>query len=405
MSKLMTNPTPGTNKAAEDRLASSCDSQAAQLEDTPSPVDRVSGTGAAPHHRNRDGGGDASSTAKGANAQVGTESKDSQTRAHQTGAHQTAADRTGDWRAWATHWRTEIDQALDRYSALPPTSPPLLTEAMRYSLLAPGKRLRPLLVLAACHLYGGSERQAMPAACAVEMIHAYSLVHDDLPGMDNDDLRRGRPTCHIKFNHATAILVGDSLQSLAFQVLAETVAGGSGTPTCGLGSDASGPALEAGAAVRCIAALAAAAGPSGMAGGQQDDLMADQLPPTEASLERIHRRKTGALLSVSLEMGAIIAGADAGELEKIRTFGQNIGLAFQITDDLLDVIGDTHQVGKLTGKDQERGKLTYPALFGVDGSRRKAESLVQQAEAFLDAHGQQAEILRGIARFILERQQ
>lgn len=306
------------------------------------------------------------------------------------------------WLAQAQKWRDWIEQGLRFYSELGSESPEILTEAMRYSLLAPGKRLRPLLTLAACEMCGGQPEQALPAACAIEMIHAYSLVHDDLPGMDNDDLRRGRPTCHIQYNHATAILVGDSLQSLAFQILAEaasrdavrlTVDGRSIEP------------LKIEVALKCVAELARAAGPVGMAGGQQDDLLAERLPPCEASLERIHRRKTGALLATALKMGGIIAGGTPGELENLWDLGQDVGLAFQITDDLLDVIGDAQQVGKQTQKDSQQGKLTYPGLFGVDESHKKAQNLIRRAYESLDRYGSRATVLRGLARFILERQQ
>ncbi len=306
------------------------------------------------------------------------------------------------WLLQVQVWRDWIEQSLHSYSELGSESPEILTEAMRYSLLAPGKRLRPLLTLAACEMCGGRPEQALPAACAVEMIHAYSLVHDDLPGMDNDDVRRGRPTCHIQYNHATAILVGDSLQSLAFQILAESA---EPLATRKLVDGRKIEPLTMAAALQCVAELARAAGPTGMAGGQQDDLMADQLPRDEASLERIHRRKTGALLATSLKRGGIVAGATAGELENLWELGQDIGLAFQITDDLLDVTGDAQQVGKQTQKDSQQGKLTYPGLFGVDESHQKAQNLIRRAYESLDRYGSRASVLRGLARFILERQQ
>ncbi|MBL8853122.1 MAG: polyprenyl synthetase family protein [Planctomycetaceae bacterium] len=306
------------------------------------------------------------------------------------------------WLVQARVWKGWIDQGLQFYSELGPESPEILTEAMRYSLLAPGKRLRPLLTLAACEMCGGRAEQAMPAACAIEMIHAYSLVHDDLPGMDNDDFRRGRPTCHIQYNHATAILVGDSLQSLAFQILAE--AANPDVPRVSIDGQRIDP-LSVEVALKCLAELARAAGPMGMAGGQQDDLLADRLPRSEASLERIHRRKTGALLATSLKMGGIVAGVPDRELENLWELGQNIGLAFQITDDLLDVTGDAQQVGKQTQKDSQQGKLTYPGLFGVDESQRKAQALIRRAYDSLERYGCRATVLQGLARFILERQQ
>lgn len=290
-----------------------------------------------------------------------------------------------DIRQQIAQWRDEIEEALDRYSQLDDESPELLTDAIRYSLLGNGKRLRPLLVLSACDACGGDPMAAIPAAAAVEMIHAYSLVHDDLPGMDDDDMRRGRPTCHVQYNHATAILVGDSLQSMAFGLLADE--------------------LSSALAVRCVSLLASAAGPRGMAGGQQDDLQAETIEPDEALLLRIHRRKTGALLAVSLEIGGVIAGANELQLENLRQFGQNMGLAFQVTDDLLDVAGDSGTVGKRTGKDQGRGKVTYPGLFGIDESRARAADLIAAAERNLQGFGANADILRSIARYVLERQQ
>lgn len=306
------------------------------------------------------------------------------------------------WQAQVEIWRGWIEQGLGFYSDLGSESPAILTEAIKYSLLAPGKRLRPLLTLAACDMCGGRAEMALPAACAIEMIHAYSLVHDDLPGMDNDDVRRGRPTCHIQYNHATAILVGDSLQALAFQILAEA-ASPVATRVPIAGREVAPMSVEV--ALNCVAELSRAAGPTGMAGGQQDDLMADGLPRCEESLERIHRRKTGALLATSLKMGGIVAGATVGELEKLWELGQDIGLAFQITDDLLDVTGTTQQVGKQTQKDSQNGKLTYPSLFGVDESQRKAQNLIRRAFESLDRYGGRNSILKGLARFILERQQ
>ncbi|MBL8889696.1 MAG: polyprenyl synthetase family protein [Planctomycetaceae bacterium] len=306
------------------------------------------------------------------------------------------------WQVQVRTWRGWIEHGLEFYSELGSESPEILTEAIKYSLLAPGKRIRPLLTLAACEMCGGAAETALPAACAIEMIHAYSLVHDDLPGMDNDDVRRGRPTCHIQYNHATAILVGDSLQALAFQVLSE--AANPTTARAAIPGRQVGP-MTVDVALRCVAELSRAAGPMGMAGGQQDDLLAERLPRCEASLERIHRRKTGALLATSLKMGGIVAGATTGELEKLWELGQDIGLAFQITDDLLDVTGTTQQVGKQTQKDSQNGKLTYPSLFGVDESHRKAQNLIRRAYESLDRYGNRAMILKGLARFILERQQ
>jgi len=259
---------------------------------------------------------------------------------------------------------------------------------MRYSLLAPGKRLRPLLVVMAAEACGGSEAVPWPAACAVEMIHAYSLVHDDLPAMDDDDLRRGLPTCHKKFGEALGILTGDALLTLAFEVLAE------GYPP--------------GTAAACCLELARAAGACGMVGGQVDDLAwerrtqtrnaSEKTPmdePTLEELEFLHARKTGALFRASLKMGVLVSakrqaedrpGSESGTgelLERFDTFGRCLGLAFQITDDLLDVEGDADQTGKRVGKDAARGKLTYPGFLGIAESRRRAERLCQEARKAL----------------------
>lgn len=293
---------------------------------------------------------------------------------------ETKIEENSDWEIWKD-W---IEQALDKYSKLDSESPERLTAAIRYSLLSPGKRLRPILVLAACDLCEGPVENAVAAACAVEMIHAYSLVHDDLPGMDDDCLRRGRPTCHVQFDHATAILAGDALQAMAFGLLADSYPDQRGA--------------------KAVSLLARAAGPCGMAGGQQDDLSASEFQPTKDLLDRIHRRKTGALLSVALEIGGLIADASSQQLGQLRIFGKNIGLAFQITDDLLDVKGNADQVGKRTGKDQQSGKLTYPGLYGVSQSERMATELIDDACQALNDFGDKSNTLQSMARFILERQ-
>ena len=324
--------------------------------------------------------------------------------------------------------RPLVDAALDHYTLLPPDCPPRLREAMRYSLLAPGKRFRPLLVLMAAEACGAEIEQSataglsgsagngaspetrvdkppvaptssvapvqlgthMAAAAAVEMVHAYSLIHDDLPAMDDDDLRRGRPTCHKQFDEATAILAGDALLALAFQTLAEMPA-------------------EAGVAARCCAVLARAAGPCRLVGGQADDMAgvaettssstADQLP----RLEAIHARKTGALISAALEMGALTAGAGEVQLEALREYGRRLGLAFQITDDLLDAGGDAAALGKRVGKDAEQGKLTFPGLLGAEESRVWAERLIGEAREALAPLGNAAEALSLLAQYVLER--
>ena len=277
----------------------------------------------------------------------------------------------------------EIDAALDRYTEFDVNCPARLREAIRYSLLAPGKRLRPQLVLMAAEACGGSRDAALPAACAVEMVHAYSLVHDDLPAMDDDDLRRGRMTCHKAFGQATAILVGDALLALAFEVIARDIR----------------PPQRAAASIQ---ELAHAAGACQLVGGQFDDLDAPSASPSLAQLQAI-RRKTGALFRASLKLGGHAAGASEDEIGKLDAFGQQIGLAFQIVDDLLDVAGDEDAVGKRVGKDEQQGKLTFPSVMGIDDSRRQATQLVEDACASLLPWGNAATPLIELAQFILRR--
>jgi geranylgeranyl diphosphate synthase type II len=267
--------------------------------------------------------------------------------------------------------------------------PPALTESMRYSLLAPGKRLRPLLVILAAEACGGRAEDALPAACAVEMVHTYSLIHDDLPAMDDDDLRRGQPTCHKQFGEALAILAGDALLTRAFQVLAE------GYP----------PATGA----ACCRELARAAGAAGMVGGQVDDLAWERKGGGLADLEYLHARKTGALFGACLRLGALSAqgeredGPDPAVLDSLDGYGRCIGLLFQVTDDLLDVEGSADQAGKRVRKDAGRGKLTYPGFLGVAESRRRAEQLAGQALVYLDPLGPSGDRLRALVRLIRER--
>lgn len=284
----------------------------------------------------------------------------------------------------AQQLRSRIDAALRDYTDLDDGCPSMLREAIRYSLLAPGKRLRPMLVLMAAEACGGAVDQALPAACAVEMVHAYSLVHDDLPAMDDDDLRRGQPTCHKKFGEAVAILAGDALLTLAFEVLANEV---------------QPPAVAA----RCCAMLARAAGACRLVGGQADDLAPESVPGEVHALESIHHRKTGALILVSLGLGATVAGADAAQHEALETYGRKLGLAFQITDDLLDVRGRQADVGKRVGKDADRGKLTFPRLLGIDESARRAEQLIHDACEALRPFATQAANLEALARYVGER--
>ena len=273
----------------------------------------------------------------------------------------------------------------DQEDGEPSLCPPRLGSAMRYSVLGGGKRLRPVMALLAADACGGDWESALPAACAVEMIHAYSLIHDDLPCMDDDDLRRGRPTCHKAFDEATAVLAGDALLTYAFEVVARYV-------------------QPAAAAVGCVRELAFAAGPSGMVGGQMADLQAEGRSDGSAEeLEHIHRRKTGALLRASLKMGAITAGASPEQLEAVDRYGQAVGLAFQIVDDLLDVEGTEEATGKRVGKDQGLNKWTYPRFWGVEGSRAKALLLADQAARALEPLGERGSALRALAWTLLER--
>jgi geranylgeranyl diphosphate synthase type II len=275
--------------------------------------------------------------------------------------------------------------ALEADSIGSPACPPRLLEAMRYSLLGGGKRLRPILALMAAEACGGDAESAMPAACALEMVHTYSLIHDDLPSMDDDDLRRGRPTCHKAFDEATALLAGDGLLTLAFEIIARDV-------------------RPAEAAARCVLALAEGSGPSGMVGGQMADLQAEgRLDANLDELEAIHRRKTGALLRASLKMGGIVAGADEVVLEALDAYGHAVGLAFQIVDDLLDVQGDEVKLGKRVNKDQGLGKWTYPGLLGIEGSRRHAQGLADEAVAALAPLAGRGARLRALALDLLER--
>lgn len=270
---------------------------------------------------------------------------------------------------------------------------PRLREAMRYALLAPGKRLRPALTLWAASACGGDWEAAAPAAIAVEMIHAYSLVHDDLPAMDDDDLRRGRPTCHRAFDEATAILCGDALQALAF----ETLAGG----------------VAAAVAGRACLILARAAGGEALVGGQADDLAAERgwiddmagssTADQVAWLERIHRRKTGALFSAALELGGLAAGGIPAQQQALASYGRSFGLAFQIADDLLDAEGTEAAVGKRVGKDADRGKLTYPTIIGLEASRSRGTALAGEAAATAASLGEPAAELTRLAQWIVSR--
>jgi len=279
-----------------------------------------------------------------------------------------------------------VEAVLDR--VLPPADGPLarLYEAMRYSTLGAGKRLRPFLVLAGGRMCGADDSRALRAGAAVELIHTYSLIHDDLPAMDDDDLRRGKPSCHVAFDEATAILAGDALLTLAFEVLAD-------------------PATHPDGAVRCdlVRALADAAGGRGMVAGQVLDLAGEHGEADLAAITRMERLKTGALIAFSCEAGAMVAGAGADDRAALKAYGSDLGLAFQVVDDLLDVEGVESAVGKKVGKDAAAGKVTFVAALGVAGARAKARELIGGAIARLDRFGASAALFRDVAHFVLDR--
>jgi geranylgeranyl diphosphate synthase type II len=295
-----------------------------------------------------------------------------------------AAAESLDFAQYTSALRRQIDAALQSHTDYGPGCPPHLAEAIRHSLLAPGKRLRPMLVLMACQACGYDSSRALAAACSVEMIHTYSLIHDDLPAMDDDDMRRGLPACHAKFGEATAILAGDALLAQAFEVLA------TGTEP---------PAVAA----RCTVELAKAAGACQLVGGQEDDLKAQFTSLGLEQLEAIHRRKTGAMIRVSLRLGGIVGQASDQQLAALDAYGERLGLAFQIVDDLLDQEGTAAALGKRTKKDHQHGKLTFPALLGIEASRRRAEELVAGAIDAVGIFGPKAEPLAALAKYVIER--
>ncbi len=284
--------------------------------------------------------------------------------------------------------RDRVNAALERWLPAPGSLPDRLGEAMRYAVLGGGKRLRPVLVYTAGEALGGSPNRLDPPACAVELIHAYSLVHDDLPAMDDDDLRRGVPTCHRRFDEATAILAGDALQALAFELLAADPYAGD-VP----------PAIRA----HMVATLAGAAGVRGMAGGQAIDLAACGQALALDEVERMHRYKTGALIRASVVLGGLAGEADEERLDRLARYGEAVGLAFQIVDDVLDVTADTAVLGKAQGADIERGKPTWPAAGGIDAARRRAAELRDEALAALDGLDGAFDPLRDLASFVVER--
>ncbi|MBM4288491.1 MAG: polyprenyl synthetase family protein [Deltaproteobacteria bacterium] len=283
-----------------------------------------------------------------------------------------------------------VDQKLSEL--LPAVNGPhtRVVEAMRYSLLGGGKRLRPILCLAAAEAVAGESAAALPVACALEMIHTYSLIHDDLPAMDDDDLRRGRPTCHKQFDEATAILAGDGLLTAAFAVMAEAALRNLANVV---------------AYMEAVQTIAGASGHQGMVGGQMADLLAEGRPSSLEQVEAIHRMKTGALLTAAVRAGAVLGGGSPAQVEALTRYGEKFGLIFQITDDLLDVEGESAEMGKPTGMDAVRQKATYPAVLGVAGAREQARQLVEGALLDLQPFGAAAEPLRQLARYLLVRRQ
>lgn len=274
-----------------------------------------------------------------------------------------------------------VEAALESYLDSWEGAPEKLDEAIRYSLFAGGKRLRPALVLEAARVVGGDESTAMHAACGLEMIHTYSLVHDDLPAMDDDDLRRGKPTSHKRYDEATAILVGDALLTMAFDATAQT------------------------GNVDVIREIARAAGLAGMVGGQYLDLASEGKAVGLDELQHLHRCKTGALIRVSLRCGAMLADATEEHLKALTDYGECIGLAFQIADDILDVEGDEASLGKPVGSDEANAKSTYPALLGLEKAKALSNEAANQAVVFLEVFGPEADTLRALARYIVERKQ
>jgi len=292
-----------------------------------------------------------------------------------------------DLKRYLAEKRQVVNVALDRLCG-DADSPFRIVQAMRYSLMAGGKRLRPILCIAAAEAVGGDATHVLMPACALEMIHTYSLIHDDLPAMDNDELRRGRPTNHIQFDEATALLAGDALLTMAFEVLTEGAEQGSQDPA---------------RRIRIIREIAAAAGYRGMIEGQMRDLAAEGLVLDAASLEAMHSLKTGALIRASVAVGAISGGADTDRIHALLCYAGRIGLAFQVTDDLLNVEGDSQVMGKATGTDKGRGKSTYPALMGLQDSKRFSHRLIQEALAAIAEFDDRSEPLRAIAEYILHR--
>ncbi len=281
----------------------------------------------------------------------------------------------------------QINVALEKILHDSQPSEPIV-EAMKYSLMAGGKRIRPVLCIAAAEAVGGKPQAVLPAACALEMVHTYSLIHDDLPAMDNDDLRRGKPTCHVAFDEATAILAGDALLTLAFEVLSSVQISGEN---------------QALGWLKVIHIISTAAGYRGMIQGQMLDMAAEGQHLTVDELKSMHALKTGALIEASLLCGAVLADARKCQMEVLGTYARNIGLAFQVTDDILNVEGNPKVMGKAVGTDELREKNTYPALLGIKTSRQYANNLVDEALQVLEIFDKEADPLRALAMYIIER--
>jgi len=284
--------------------------------------------------------------------------------------------------------QAEIDSVFDAMLPVPADTSARLVEAMRYAAIGGGKRVRPLLVVSTASLFGVNRESALRAGAAIEAIHVYSLIHDDLPCMDNDDMRHGKPTLHRVYDEATAVLAGDALHALAFEILADV-------------ETSSDPFTRS----ELILTLGQASGMSGMAGGQMMDMVADEegIQYDLHAITRLQQLKTGALLAASVEMGAILGKMPPQGRAHLRAYARDIGLAFQIADDLLDVEGDAEKAGKTLRKDESQGKQTFVTLMGVDKAREQARALVDQAVGHLSGYGTEADVLRALARFIVER--
>ncbi|OEU51510.1 MAG: hypothetical protein BA872_00040 [Desulfobacterales bacterium C00003060] len=293
-----------------------------------------------------------------------------------------------DLRAYLKAKQQRVNDALRRLWDNTEPHPTLLVQAMRYSLEAEGKRLRPILCIAASEAVGGSDTDVMPGACALEFIHTYSLIHDDLPALDDDDLRRGKPTCHKAFDEATAVLTGDALLTAAFEVLSAA------------GRHQGDDALKW---LEVIYLIAKAAGHFGMIEGQMMDLASEGKRITLKELEAIHRLKTGALIEVSVRTGAMLGGGSHEQIDALAAYGRHIGLAFQVTDDILDIEGNIEDLGKSPGSDQVHQKATYPSLMGLDQSRAHARELIEKASEELRNFDTKAEPLIALSRYIIER--